>query len=356
MLVGTVAALFLAFPVAPAPAHMNGPCNFAHGFGSYGIGNWPNACWHPYEKSSPFNSHADAARPAVDNSRGLVSRLLAGGRVAYPVVGDPERPDGVATYYSQPGDPSYTLHCTEDWGTCPLEGKVIQIPASAKPAGISGTDAHMTIVDQETGWEYDLWAVTIFPENGGTVEFGWGGLTRIDGDGLGSYAVAARYGSLAGLVRSQELVSGHIRHALAMFVPCTEGWVYPADHPGYDCSDNGMSTRNALPMGAHFKLTMSRRKIRAHHFPRWKRAVLLALHRYGAYVADTSGDPSYWGFRFESSATYQSFGYEDPMVKLAQRNGIKPDDYNENGFDEYWFNLKRRVAWKKLEVVGPPAR
>ena len=48
----------------------------------------------------------------------------------------------------------------------------------------------------------------------------WGGRTRIDGDGLGSAAVAANFGTLAGLVRPEELEAGRIEHALFMTVPC----------------------------------------------------------------------------------------------------------------------------------------
>jgi len=69
-------------------------------------------------------------------------------------------------------------------------------PAAARPAGGFATpgndhDAHMTIVDQQSGWEYDLWNVQ--SKTGSTFNFGWGGRTRIDGNGLGSAGVAAGY-------------------------------------------------------------------------------------------------------------------------------------------------------------------
>ena len=57
-------------------------------------------------------------------------------------------------------------------------------------------------------------------------------LDRIDGNGLGSDAVAAQFGSLAGIIRPAEMKSGRIEHALALTVPCTVGFVAPAVTPG----------------------------------------------------------------------------------------------------------------------------
>lgn len=315
----------------------------------------PGACWRPYSDSSPFNTRVHGIRKATASSSAPSSQTsitqLSSAPAASIVAGDPGRPDGIAVYYSKPSDPVYTLHCTENWGTCPIEGMQVHLHSAALAAGASGTDAHLTVVDPSTGWEYDLWEVISVPKHGGTLKFGWGGRIQIAGDGLGSYAVAARFGSLAGLIRPEELVSGHIHHALQMFVPCTEGFVYPADHPGYDCTDNGMSASHAPPMGAHFVLHQSVRSIRAGGYPKWKRAVLLALRRYGAYVADTTGDASYWGFRTQSSSSYISLGKPDPLVTMAKRKGMDPSDYNHNGWNEYWYDLGSGVDWSKLATV-----
>jgi hypothetical protein len=343
----------IAVIAEPAAADSGLGCRVNDVVGSFGAGKWPGACWRPYSDTSPFNLAMGPGAPVAHDSSRTVRAAVGGGDAAYIVAGDPKRPDGIAVYYSKVTDPVYRLHCTEDWGTCPIEGMRIHVPEGAQPAGGYGTDAHMTIVDQWSGWEYDLWAVTSIPRSGGTLRMGFGGRTRIDGSGLDSYAVAARFGSLGGLIRPQEMVAGHINHALQMFVPCTEGFVYPADHPGLDCSDAGMPSASAPAMGARFRLATSVASIRRHHYPTWKRAILVALHRYGAYVADTSGDETYWGFRTESSASYTSFGKEDPMVALAKRKGMKPDDYNHNGWGEYWFDLNSHVDWSRLELMPP---
>src|ERR687896_733051 len=99
------------------------------------------------------------------------------------------------------------------WGRASIEGHRIRIPDAARPAG--GGDGHLA-VGAEDGWGYDLWAGSAKPSGGGRLEFGWGGRTRIDGDGLGSNATAAWFGLAAGVIRAPELEAGRIEHALFM--------------------------------------------------------------------------------------------------------------------------------------------
>src|SRR5260370_30947240 len=93
----------------------------------------------------------------------------------------------------------------------------VRVPGPGVPAG--GSDAHLTVIDQRSGWEYDLWGVSSKPPRGGRLIVRWGGKTRASGDGLGSARAAAGYGTAAGVLRAEELGSGAIRHAL--FLPVT---------------------------------------------------------------------------------------------------------------------------------------
>ena len=103
----------------------------------------------------------------------------------------------------------------------------VRIPDAAEAA--AGSDGHLTVVDQDSGWEYDFWQVRRKPRGGGRLVISWGGRTRIEGDGLGSDANAAHYGSLAGIIRAEEMRRGRIDHALFMLVRCDSGRkVYPA--------------------------------------------------------------------------------------------------------------------------------
>jgi hypothetical protein len=338
--------------------------------GSFGAGNWPPACWRPYATAgaqwSPFN-RAISPSPRVEaESTAMVESVV--GEQLFPIVAAPgdTRDGGVPVYWSKASDPLVTLDCTApaDWGTCPLENVQIRVPAEARPAGGYDPepwdhDAHMTVVDQQSGWEYDLYNVQV--RTASKIEIGFGGRTRIDGDGLGSAAVAAHYGGLAGLIRVEELEAGVIDHALLIVVPCTNGTpVYPADADGSVCED----TRGKPAMGAHFQLDMTQAQIDALQAPEWQRTIYTALRKYGAYVSDTT-DGEHWGLEIESPSSYESFsgygGSNNPWAGLASRFGIGPADFNEDGHDEYWFYWSKdgsydgppSIDWHNLRVLEP---
>jgi hypothetical protein len=279
----------------------------------------------------------------------MVARLLGFGRLQNLLAGTAGRGEldgGRPIYYSRPGDPSFRLHCTQSWGRCALEGAAIRIPDQARPAG--GSDAHLTVIDPVSGWEYDLWGVWSKPRGGGTLPFRWGGRTRIDGDGLGSDAVAARYGTAAGVVRAEELASGQINHALFLGVRCDSGrHVYPAAKHGLRCSEIGLPNADAPAEGARFQLAMSDLQIAVLPVPEWKKTILRAMAHYGMIVGDTGGS---WGLQWDSGVAYTSFGAPDPWVSLARQWSVPyyaPDN-------DYVFNLREGVDWARyLRVVRP---
>jgi len=319
-------------------------------YGSFNTTTPPPGCWRPYAESSPFNQVLPEAPQITSNSKAVVDRLLGFGQIMNIQAGaagstyDYGRP----TYFSQPTDPVFTLHCTNSsWGTCPVEGEQIRVPDAARPAG--GRDAHLTVIDQASGWEYDLFRVTSKPAGGGILQFAWGGKTRVNGNGLGSDAVAAEYGTAAGLLRVEELEAGEINHALFMTVHCDAGgYVYPATKGGRSCASIGLPTTDAPPEGTRFQLAMSREEINALSVPSWKKTILRAMARYGMFVGDTTGGA--WGIQVESGEVYKSFGQEDKWRTFAKQVGAPyyaPDDV-------YVLNLKDGVDWaSKLRVVAP---
>jgi hypothetical protein len=157
------------------------------------------------------------------------------------------------------------MDCQSDWGgTCSVE----YIPGHAPRGAVvqAETDSHLTIVDQESLVEYDLWGVDTSPlGNGGVIVLQWGGHTYAnsgDGRAWGTYGEgnAARVGNLAGRIRIEELSEAvasmsYINHALAVAVACTNGQgVYPAFAGNVDgaCSARGISDANAPPLGPVF--------------------------------------------------------------------------------------------------------
>jgi hypothetical protein len=306
--------------------------------------SWPEACWRPFAESSPFNRPIPAGAPLVANSQAIVERMVSlYGGPAKMTAGDADTPYDYShpLYYPRADDPVFTLHCYEtSWGTCPIEGHRIRIPDAARPAG--GGDAHMAVIDEASGWEYDLYKVRSKPAGGGTLEFRWGGRTRLDGDGLGSNATAAHFGLSAGIIRAEEMAAGKINHALFMVVKCTSGKVYPALGGGSQCADG----TDAPAGGMRFQLGYTEAEIEALKVPRWKKTILHALRTYGAYVGDTGGGG--FNFQFESGSTYTSFGASDRLVDWASTQpGVTP--YK----GKYVLDLAAGVDWSRMRVIDP---
>jgi hypothetical protein len=311
-------------------------------------GRWPPSCWRPYSSASPFNQELPGAPRVAPDSNRLVAQLLAFGPIDDLKAGAADTPDDYShpVYFSQRGDPVFTLHCYEtSWGRCPIEGHRIRIPDAARPA--AGGDAHLTVVSRVSGWEYDLYKVQSKPSGGGTLTFRWGGRTRINGNGLGSAATASGFGNLAGIVRATELAAGHIDHALFMIVRCDSGrWVYPAVKSGRSCSALNLPTEGALPMGARLQLAMSPAEIAALPVSGWEKTILRAMARYGMFVGDTGGYA--WGIQLESGSTYTSFGRPDPLLAFARNAG-----WRQSG-GRYVGRLRDAVDWGRyLRVIAP---
>lgn len=326
--------------------------------GSFGAETMPGSCWRPYSASSPFNKRIPA-HPRIDpGSDRAVSRWIGFWKGNSDLNFAPRFSVGVSDtsqdwahplFYSQPSDPIYTVHCVESWGRCDIEGMEVPIPSAARAAG--GSDGHMSVIDQESGWEYDFWQVRDKPRGGGTIKISWGGRTRIDGDGLGSNATAAHFGGAAGIIRPSELAAGEINHALFLVVKCTNGRsVYPAGSGvGRACSEIGLPDAGAPPMGAHFYLDMSDAEIDAAPVPEWKRAVMRAAAHYGLFVGDTGGA----GIQIESGSSYTSFGHADPWVKVARDVGLAPWRNPATGKEQYRFDFTKGIDWSRLKMLAP---
>jgi hypothetical protein len=308
----------------------------------------PPACWRPYAPSSPFNRQIPRGARLVPDSARVVRRLLSFGPLQHLTAGEAGRADdfGRPAYFTHPGDPAFTVHCTQAWGRCPVEGRRIAIPDAARVPG--GSDGHLTVVDQHSGWEYDFWRVRSKPRGGGRLVVAWGGRLRIDGDGLGSSAVAARFGTLAGMLRPEEMLAGRIDHALAISVRCDSGsYVYPARHSSSSCAAQGLPADGAPPLGTRFQLALSRAQIDQLGVPEYRKTVLRAMARYGMYVADTGGS---WGLIKESGLVTTSFGLADRWVELAHAVHAPfwaPDQ-------RYAINIRDGVDWARdLRVIAP---
>lgn len=330
-------------------------------------GRWPGADWRPYAADSPFNQPIRRGTRVHPLSSRYISQILAWSLPAAVVGGVAGTTDDYAhpTYWASRRDPVYTLRPTSSWGHPELRGDRIRIPRRARAA--LGGDGHMTVV-QPDGWEYDFWRAREIGTDGGVIRYTAAARLRVDGSGIDGGATAADFGNLAGVIRAPELAAGRIDHALFLVIRCAasgtrfgfgtrhrggddSAWVYPAGGGGAPCRDGSQ----APPLGARLQLAMSERELNALPVPPWKRAILRALARYGAYVGDTGGPGV--GLQIESSLTYTAFGHPDPLVQLARRQQAAGGPFVSQSGDRWLFDISSDVDWiRKLRVVVPPKR
>jgi hypothetical protein len=305
------AVLKASQPVAPPP-----PEPVAATWGGYSAKN-PMPAGKVY--GSPTSAwNVNASGSILSNSSSLVGTLLSGinGPSSVGTAGRWAKP----TYYASATDPKYTLKFkAPSWGGSagPVDGKVFRIPAGAQPglptwAEDSNTDAHMQIVlckaDCEAigmpyGTTVDMWKAQW---EGSTLRFQSGSYGHIDGSLIGGKATAMECDLGAGLIRAQELIAGHIPHAL--FAVCSKskiskGYVYPAIHTD--------GSGGPIPMGQRFKLAYTASEIAATSWPAYRKTIITAVAEKGLIIGDSSGNPL--GLQVESGVMYTSQGVANPF-------------------------------------------
>jgi hypothetical protein len=308
---------------------------------------WRPPCWRPFRAGGAFGQPLRPGAPVAPDSASIVARLAGQGgpRMIYGLPAATSDPAFAPADFQHPVytatwlDGSTRVRCVRY--VCPeLHGGRVPLPPGARPAGAG--DAHLGVVDEDTGGEYDLWQA----RPGRTLRASGGGTTSPDDGldwGLGSGATAAHFALSAGVVRAPELAAGEIDHALFLAVNCTRGFVAPARGLGAQCP-------GGPPMGARLRLDMSDREIAALRVPAWKRGVLRALARYGGYVGDTgASDESAFDVALESGETYTSLRGPDLIGDLWARVD------GETRYENYrYFDVASGVDWRgRLRVVDP---
>jgi hypothetical protein len=188
-------------------------------------------------------------------------------------------------YVSQSSDPVKTFTCGNPGFACDANDVQIHIPAGAVPE--PQADAHIAVIDTTLNLEVDGWACTVSPS---TVACQWGGDHPFGGTGLenvGSTSVKGGYAAGLFEITAQELLNGHIDHALGLDTNCLNNpTVYPADQHA-NGTDESCGTTGPPSYGDMVHLLWTPSQIAASSYSAECKTVLTALSTYGAYTFDT---------------------------------------------------------------------
>ncbi len=166
--------------------------------------------------------------------------------------------------------------------TWPGESDAGPYPIPADPKIEYGSDHHLLVVDQDACKLYELFNVTP-PQNGQGWKAGSGAIFDLNSNSLRpaawTSADAAGLPITPGLVRYDEVLAGHIDHALRFTVNNSQsGYVWPARHDA-----PSSPTIHSPVMGLRFRLKAS---FDISPFPADVQVILKALKKYGMIVAD----------------------------------------------------------------------
>jgi hypothetical protein len=183
------------------------------------------------------------------------------------------------------------------------------IPDFARPD--PSADAHLCIIDRDTGDEWDFWEVRgTYPD----YTSGTGKPYDVSGSGVRApYEGGCRgagFPLIAGLIRPEEIQAGEIRHALVYAFDArgpSDQFVSPASIG----QSGGNPALDVLPFGAQLQLKPD---ADISGFPRGARIVAQAMKDYGMFLGDRN-DAQSIGIYFQLEGGPDSwigiFGWED---------------------------------------------
>lgn len=246
----------------PAPSHPTGSASIA------GCPLFPaDNPWRRDVSHAPVSSRSAAWVASIGNGRFLHPDFGSNPSYGIPYSVVPVSQPKVPIRFTAYGDES-------DPGPYP-------IPPGARIE--AGGDAHVLVASGDCHL-YELYGAAR-SGSGWTAQSG--AVFNLNSDALRpagwTSADAAGLPILPGLVRRDEILAGHIDHALRFTVATTQrGYISPATHQAGSTTDP-----NVPPMGARFRLKAS---FDLSHYHGAARIVLQALKTYGMFVADNGSN------------------------------------------------------------------
>lgn len=164
----------------------------------------------------------------------------------------------------------------------PDESDAGPYPLPPHPLIEYGSDHHILLVDSDTCTLYETYDASL---DDGQWSAGSGAIWDLNSNALRpetwTSADAAGLPILPGLVRYEEILAGHIDHALRFTVKETAGYIWPARHLTSDAQEG------VPPMGARFRLKSG---YDISSFPPEMQVILQAMKTYGIMLADNGSN------------------------------------------------------------------
>jgi len=250
-------------------------------------------------------------------------------------------------YVSLATDPVKTFTCAPSGYGCDANNLRIHIPSGALPE--PQPDAHIAVIDTTQNLEVDGWACTVSTT---TVACQWGGSHSFGGTGLenvGSTSVKAGYAAGLFEITAQELLNGHIDHALGLNTNCLNNpTVYPADQHA-NGTDESCGGSGPPSYGDMVHLLWTPAQIAASPYSAECKTVLTALATYGAYTYDTGN----YGLALltQHQFSYTLVGKTNPWAST-----IIPDlQAAGDASGSYWHSCFNRLSASDFELIQIPS-
>ena len=271
LVAGVLVVSWLLLTLGTVPTGAAAPAAAAPSIGGCQIFPSDNI-WNTRIDSLPVHARSAAWISSIGASTGLKADFGSGLWEGYP-IGIPyttapgsQPAVSIGFYYGNQSDPG-----------------PYRLPANAPIEG--GSDHHVLVVDRDRCLLTEVYDAT---QNSPTSwSAGSGALYDLNGNALRpdgwTSADAAGLPILPGLARYDEIVAGEIAHALRFTAVTTQkAYVWPARHYA---SNN--TNPNVPPMGARVRLKSS---VDVSGYPHEVRVVLVALQRYGMFLADNGSN------------------------------------------------------------------
>jgi hypothetical protein len=290
-----------------------------------------NATKNPAAPCPLNNALPDSGATLASGSSQIISAMSSAGDLEFGFFRG-EDSGAFPVYIAKLTDPVVTVTCTQ---YCQSSSVSINIPSQARPfAAICPGDCQMAVIEPN-GTEYGLYGQRPAYNGGSTLSvigLAWANITGtgVDPNGMSLTSPGRGGGDVAnGLMMATmseptvaEISSGTILHAININIPCESGQVFPGSN-AEDCASNFGYT--GPPAGSRFQLVLTNSQINgtasnsigyvAANAAPWEKAILIAMHNYGAYASVTCGRAC--GDRvniyMENGTQYTAFGGTWPV-------------------------------------------